>query len=84
MKGENMRKQKDFPIHMEWNGTAKKMRFYVSECIRIDHYESTLILLCTRAGALRIVGQMLLIYLFEGGGVEIQGRVTEVSLLYAK
>ncbi len=79
-----MRRHKDFPIHMEWNGTPKQMRFFVSDCLRVDHYESTLVLLYTRAGALRICGQMLSIYLFEGGSIEIQGRVTEVSLLYAK
>ncbi len=79
-----MQKRKDFPIHIEWNGTVKQMRFYVSDCLRVDHYESTLVLLYARSGAIRIEGQMLSLSLFEGGGVEIQGRVSEVSLLYAK
>ena len=76
--------KRDFPIHIEWNGTAKQMRFYVSECLRVDHYESTLVLLYTRCGAIRIGGQMLTLSLMEEGGVEIYGRVMEVSLIYAK
>ena len=79
-----MRKKKDFPIHMEWNGTAKDMRFYVSDCLRIDHYESTLVLLYTRIGAVRISGQMLSVSLLEEGSAEILGRVMEVSLIYAR
>jgi hypothetical protein len=79
-----MLKRKDFPVHIEWNGTPKDMRFYVSDCLRVDHYERTLVLLYTRLGAVRIEGQRLSILLFDGGGVEIQGRIGEVSLLYAK
>ena len=79
-----MLKRRDFPVHLEWNGTSKNMRFYVSDCLRVDHYESTLVLLYTRCGALRIQGQMLRLALFEGGSVEIQGRVSEVNLIYAK
>ena len=79
-----MRKKKNFPIHMEWNGTASEMRFYVSSCLRIDHYESTLVLLYTRSGTVRIGGQMLSLSLLEEGGAEILGRVMEVSVIYAK
>ena len=79
-----MLKRKDFPIHIEWNGTPQKMRFYVSDCLRVDHYESTLVLLYTRCGTVRIGGQLLSLTLFEEGGVEILGRILEVSFIYAK
>ena len=79
-----MLKNKDFPIHMEWNGTAKQMRFYIRECLRLDHYESTMVLLYTRCGTVRIGGQMLEVLLLEDGGVEIVGRVLEVSIIHAK
>ena len=79
-----MRNREDFPIHIEWNGTKRAMRFYVGDCLRVDHYESTLVLIYTKSGAVRIGGQMLSLVLFDGGGVEINGRIAEVTLLYAK
>ncbi len=78
-----MTKSKDVPLHIELHGKRGNMRLYIADCLYLDHYESTLILLRTRAASLRISGRAMKILLLEDGSLEIVGSILEVSFLGA-
>lgn len=71
-------------FHMEADRTARGMSLVLCGIIGISDFSDNLVVLLSHGGRISVSGRRLFIGVFEGGSVEIVGRVEEINFKYGK
>lgn len=71
-------------FHLEADRTAKGMSLVLCGIIGISDFSDNLVVLLSHGGRISVSGKRLFISVFEGGSVEIVGRVEEINFRYGK
>lgn len=71
-------------FHLEADRSSRGMSVILSGIIGISDFSEEQILLNSHGGRIAVNGKRLLISVYEGGSVEISGRVEEIAFKYGK
>ena len=72
------------PFHIEMMRSPRGMSLIISGIISVSELSDVCITLKSHGGRITVIGQRLLINVFESRAVEINGRVEGVSFSYGK
>lgn len=71
-------------FHLEADRCRKGMAVVLCGIIGISDFSDSFILLLSHSGRIAVTGKRLFISVFEGGSVEIVGRVEGIQFKYGK
>ena len=71
-------------FHLEARRSTRGMSVIIGGVIGISDFSAETVLLKSHGGKIVVSGSYLLISIYEGGVVEILGKVTDISFKYGK
>lgn len=71
-------------LHIEADSVIGGMSIIVSGVVAISEFSASAVIVISKRGSVEIDGSLLEVKVFEGGKVEIRGRITDMRFIYSR